>query len=241
VRLAQHTEALGRVAGGLAHELNNVLTAINAGLELIRQGLPGDDPLRVVVERTERAASRGAALSRSMLAYGRQQFLRARDLDLNAFIRQRLPELQTAAGQGVAIDTILADDLVPCRIDAEQLLAALLGLVENARDAMPAGGRICIVTANRRPGRKREDIVAPNRDVVMLAVTDNGVGIPPGLLERVFDPFVTTKEVGEGSGLGLSMVQGFMYQSGGDIEIESTPGLGTTVRLYLPGIAADAC
>jgi len=184
----------------------------------------------------DQAATRGADLTRHMLAFARKQPLQPRDTDLNALAEDSIGLLRPALGAEIEIETVLAPDAWHCLIDPSQLTSALLNLSINARDAMPRGGKITLETAN---AMLDEAYAKENSDVtpgpyVMIAVSDTGTGIPAEIRDRVFDPFFTTKEVGQGTGLGLSMVFGFIKQSGGHIKIYSEVGHGTTIKMYLP-------
>ena len=235
-RRAQRMDALGKMTGGVAHDFNNLLTIILGNLQLLERRLK-DDPLRTLAQTAERAARRGADVTRRLLAFARSQPLEPRSIDLNDMVRDMTALVERSLGSTIAIETVLANDLWQTRADPGQVENALLNLVINSRDAMPHGGRLVIETSNvtfadraRRPGD-----LAPG-DYVAVAVRDNGTGMSEDVIARAVEPFFTTKEVGKGSGLGLSMIYGFVRQSGGDLTIESELGKGTTVRLYLPRV-----
>jgi len=233
LREAQKMEAVGQLTGGIAHDFNNLLAVILGNAELVEDRLGGDDkPTRAIL----RAVTRGAELTQRLLAFSRRQPLHGRPIDLNELIEETTELLARTLGEVIEIETNLAQDLWSTVADAGQIENATLNLAINARDAMPDGGKLRVETVNvtldaDQAGRRTK--LKPG-DYVMLGVTDSGAGIAPDDLDHVFEPFFTTKDVGQGSGLGLSMVYGFARQSGGGVEIESQPGLGTTVRLYLP-------
>lgn len=239
LRQAQKMEVVGQLTGGVAHDFNNLLGVIVGNLDFLIETLADDDCLPLV-ETALRAALRGADLTNRLLAFSRKQSLRPERTDLNALVLGMTDMLKRTLGETVAIRTVATSDLRPTNIDPVQLETALLNLAVNAKHAMNEGGELMIETANVRLGRDSANTVeefSPG-DYVMLAVADTGTGIPPDILEHVFEPFFTTKEVGEGSGLGLSMVHGFVKQSGGHITVDSDVGKGTTVKLYLP-LATD--
>ncbi|MDE1904649.1 MAG: response regulator [Alphaproteobacteria bacterium] len=230
-RQAQKMEAIGQLTGGVAHDFNNLLTVILGSLEQLERLVPAD-PARRLIQAATRGAERGARLTQSLLSFARRQSLRPETVNLNRVIKEFGDLLRGAAGDHVQVQFLLSPTVDPCRVDPAQFQAALLNLVVNARDAMPeSGGRVSIetdsVTLDAGSG------VASGR-YVRVTVNDTGRGMPPAVVERAFEPFYTTKEVGKGSGLGLSQVYGFVKQSGGHIELSSEPGVGTTVRLCLP-------
>jgi signal transduction histidine kinase/ActR/RegA family two-component response regulator len=233
---SQKIETVGRLTGGIAHDFNNILAAIVGNLELARARL---EPDHAVVKRLDAAlqsANRGAGLVHQLLAFARRQTLHPEVVDLNRHIRASRDMLQRLLRSDVTVDTRLSPRAWHVRVDPNQLEAAILNLAINARDAMPNGGTLRVETRNAGAA----DAAALNGlpgDFVALTVSDTGTGIPPGILAKVFDPFFTTKAIGSGSGLGLSMVQGFARQSAGTVCIESTVGRGTSVTLYLPRTA----
>jgi len=232
-RQAQKMEAIGQLTGGVAHDFNNLLTVILGSLEQL-QRLVTAEPARRLIQAATRGAERGARLTQSLLSFARRQSLRPETVNLNRVIKEFGDLLRGAAGDRVQIQFLLSPTVDPCRVDPAQFQAALLNLVVNARDAMPEdGGRVSIETDSVTLGTGSGIGVAPGR-YVRVTVNDTGSGMAPDVLERAFEPFYTTKEVGRGSGLGLSQVYGFVKQSGGHIELSSEPGVGTTVRLYLP-------
>jgi PAS domain S-box-containing protein len=246
-RLAQvqRMEAVGQLTGGLAHDLNNALTVIIGNLEMTSDGVQGSEKLLRATTLALKGARRSADIVRRLLAFARQQPLHPREVDLNRLIQSMTELLTRSLGDELELETALAPGLWPVIVDPFQLEDALLSLVINARDAMPRGGKILIETANATPDERSGSDGAGSDDVddnefAMIAVSDTGVGMRPEVLERVFEPFFTTKEVGKGSGLGLSAVFGFAQQSGGQVRIQSEPGKGTIVRLYLRRATAAA-
>lgn len=240
LRQAQKMEVVGQLTGGVAHDFNNLLGVIVGNLDFLIETLADNDDCLPLADTALRAALRGADLTSRLLAFSRKQSLRPETTDLNALVSGMKDMLRRVLGETVAIRIETSSDLNRTNIDPVQLETALLNLAVNAKHAMSEGGELIIETANKSLERDSADTVEEFEPgaYVMLAVTDTGVGIPTGNLEHVFEPFFTTKEVGEGSGLGLSMVHGFVKQSGGHITIDSDVGKGTSVRLYLP-LAAD--
>ncbi|MDZ7621285.1 MAG: ATP-binding protein [Candidatus Competibacteraceae bacterium] len=240
LRQAHKMEAIGQLTGGIAHDFNNLLAIIMGNLELLHEKLTGQPRLFEFAQQALKAAGRGANLTRRLLAFARRQPLLAQPTDLNKLILGMLDLVRRTLGVTIQIDTALAPDLEPTLVDTDQFETALLNLVINARDAMPQGGRLTLETANVVLD---EDYAATQEDLrsgpyVMLVVSDTGIGMAPAILERVIEPFFTTKAPGKGSGLGLSMVYGLVKQSGGHLTIYSELGQGTSVRLYLPRIQA---
>jgi signal transduction histidine kinase len=236
LRQAQKLEAVGQLAGGIAHEFNNLFMAIGASMALLKTRLRGNGELQRFADTASQATRRGAALTDRMLSYGRRQPLQPKVLDFNELVRQNVELLRPTLGETIRIETVLADDLWTSELDRDQMDAALLNLSVNARHAMPGGGQLTIASENvelNASDTAMPPAVTPG-SYVLVTITDTGTGMPPEVLEHAFEPFFTTKEVGKGSGLGLSMVHGFVKQSGGHVEIESKEGQGTSVRLYLP-------
>ncbi len=219
---AQKMEAVGQLTGGLAHDFNNILAVILGNLTQMEAGIKHDPPLHEHWQRTMGAADRAARQVERLLAFSRRQRLEPETVDVNALLHGMIDLLEYSLGDGVALSTQLAPDLPAVRVDPGQLENALMNLALNACDAMHGNGRITFSTACKIPG------------AIEIAVGDTGYGIAPELLNRVFEPFFTTKAAGKGGGLGLSMVYGFVRQSGGEIGIESAPGQGTTLRIRLP-------
>jgi two-component system NtrC family sensor kinase len=236
---AQKMEAVGQLTGGVAHDFNNLLTAIMGSLEMIiRAGDGNGASVRKYAAAAMRAAERGARLTQQLLAFSRRQMLRPEAVNLNRLLRDFEELMQRAVGESIDFALELDPALARCRVDPAQFQSAMLNLVMNARDATQAGGRIAITTANTvaGPGREPLDVELTPGGYVTATVRDTGSGMAPEVRAHAFDPFFTTKEVGKGSGLGLSQVYGFAKQSGGDVSVESEPGRGTSVRLYLPSL-----
>jgi len=240
LRQAQRLEAVGQLTGGVAHDFNNLLTVIIGSLDLAIERV--GPPVQTTLGNALHAAERGATLVRQLLAFSRRQTLAPQEVDLNALIEEMGDLLHRTLGGQVEVELKLSDRLWPALTDRAQVETALLNLVINSRDAMPNGGKLIVETANAPldDADAAETMEIAPGDFVMLAVTDTGSGMPPDVLERVFEPFFSTKEVGKGTGLGLSMVYGFAKQSGGHVKIYSEVGLGTTVRLYLPKAVGHA-
>jgi signal transduction histidine kinase/CheY-like chemotaxis protein len=226
-------ETVGQLTGGVAHDFNNILAAIVGNLDLARSRLTPGHPVLPRLEAATKSANRGAALTQQLLAFARRQNLRPEIVDVNRHISSSQEMLQRLLRSDVAVKTRLAPEAWPVRVDPNQLEAAILNLAVNARDAMPRGGTLQVETRNESfTGNAHPTGLAG--DFVALVVSDTGTGIPPEILSKVFEPFFTTKEVGAGSGLGLSMVHGFVKQSAGSVFIESQSGQGTSVTLYFP-------
>ena len=232
----QKMEALGNLTGGVAHEFNNLLMAILGNLELMDEDMAGNESVRKRLSLAMESTLRGKSLTQQLLAYSRTGSLHPQLMDLNEAVLRSCRMLNQALVETIEIKTKTGPDPWPVMIDAGELEGVLLNLVLNARDAMPKGGVITIETANRKLTKKDTNKLSDLKpgNYVTISVGDTGCGMPPEVIEHVFDPFFTTKEVGEGTGLGLSMVLGFAKQAGGTAEIESKPGKGTTVRFYLP-------
>ena len=235
---AQKMEAIGQLTGGIAHDFNNILTVIIGNLEIIQRSFgDGQAKLRDAAWAAMRGAVRAAAVTQRLLAFARRQPLEPRSVDANALVADMGGLFERVLGESVTHELRLAPEAPHCFCDANQLETALLNLVLNARDAMPDGGTVIVATGEERlEAKPDEDDVEPGHYVVMR-VSDTGTGMPADVRDRVFEPFFTTKEVGKGSGLGLSMVYGFVKQSRGHVRVESEPGEGTTVTLYLPRYA----
>jgi len=236
LRQAQKMEAVGQLTGGIAHDFNNLLTAVIGNLELLQTRVSDERSLGLV-NAALRSAFRGGQLTQQLLAYARRQNLSPRPVDVNAVVAGMGELLQRSLGGLVQVETDLAVDLWQATSDPTQLELVILNLAINARDAMPEGGRLRIVTRNA----EHPDLAELERgDYVRLAVKDNGVGMTREVLERALEPFFTTKEIGKGSGLGLAQVYGVATQFGGTVRLLSTPGIGTTVEVYLPRALVDA-
>ncbi len=243
LRQSQKMEAVGRLTGGIAHDFNNLLTAIGGSIETLARFVPpGEARAQRYAVLGREAVQRATTLTHRLLAFARQQPLDPRTLDMNVLVAGMSDLLRRSLGEDVEVETVLAGGLWRTRADLSQLENALLNLAVNARDAMPSGGKLTIETANTHLDAA---YAAGNEEVtpgqyVMLAVTDTGTGMPPDIVARAFEPFFTTKPPGKGTGLGLSMIYGFAKQSGGHIKIYSEQGHGTTIKLYLPRVMAEA-
>lgn len=241
LRQAQKLEAIGRLAGGVAHDFNNILMAQMGYCDLMKLELAADDPLARDLGQIRICAERAATLTRQLLAFSRKQALQPVVLDLNTVICGIDQMLRRLIGEDIRFELELAEDLGRVMADPSQVEQVIMNMVINARDAMPRGGRLMIRTADINldsdPGNQPEKL--DKGSYVMLTVSDSGSGMDKRTLERVFEPFFTTKERGKGTGLGLAMVYGIVKQSGGDIQVESALGQGTTFRIYLPRVAAD--
>ena len=243
LRQSQKMEAVGQLTGGLAHDFNNLLAGITGSLELISTRI-GQGRLKDIdkyMAAAQGAAKRAAALTHRLLAFSRRQTLDAKTTDVNALVDGMLELVRRTVGPTIPIEVARAPDLWPALVDPSQLENALLNLCINARDAMPDGGKIVIETANRRIDAQsalRQDM--PEGEYLSLCVSDTGTGMSPDVIAKAFDPFFTTKPLGQGTGLGLSMIYGFAKQSGGQVRIHSTVGEGTSVCVYLPRHRGEA-
>jgi two-component system, cell cycle sensor histidine kinase and response regulator CckA len=241
LRQAQKMEAVGQLTGGVAHDFNNLLSIIICNLELLREKLaPGSEDLEMSDMALD-ASLRGADLIKQLLAFSRKQNLDAKKIEVNHLVKSMMSLLARSLGEQVEIVLEMAPETWPAVADPVQLQTALVSLATNARDAMPNGGKLVIQTANASLDESYVEQFADLNagEYVMVTVTDSGQGMTPETVERAFDPFFTTKVAGLGTGLGLSMVFGFVKQSGGHVRIYSEPGQGTTVRLYLPRSTAE--
>jgi PAS domain S-box-containing protein len=244
LRQAQKMEAIGQLTGGIAHDFNNLLTGIIGSLDLVRRRMASGSTEDIPrwMDAASLSAQRAAALTHRLLAFGRRQSLDTRPNDINRIITSMQDLLQRTMGERIDLHCKLAGDLWTALTDANQLESALLNLAINARDAMPDGGRLTIESANIRLDKVYTSLhedVQPG-DYVAVSVSDTGIGMSPEVLEKAVDPFFTTKPVGEGTGLGLSVIYGFAKQSRGHLRIYSQVGLGTTVKLYLPRAQQNA-
>ena len=238
LRHAQKMEAVGQLTGGIAHDFNNMLTGIIGSLDLMQRYI-ADGRAAEIGRFTEAAVSsahRAAALTHRLLAFSRRQSLDRKPLNAKELIHSLEDLLSRTKGDHIELKLQLADEAWPVSTDVSQLENALLNLVINARDAMPDGGELRIETANVYLDSSDINILEPVKagDYLMIAVSDNGTGMTPKVLAKAFDPFFTTKPIGQGTGLGLSMIYGFAQQSGGHVSLFSLPGQGTSVRLFLP-------
>ncbi|HJT08750.1 MAG TPA: ATP-binding protein [Stellaceae bacterium] len=230
---ARKLEAVGQLTGGVAHDFNNLLTTILGNAERAQRQTQRDKQLQCL-RSIERAATSGARLVHHLLAFARKQHLDAQPTDLNETVRQLTEMLESTIGARIRIVTVLEPTPWLANADPGQFETAMLNIVLNARDAMPSGGRLTITTANVPAADPKRPPDLEPCDYVMVAITDNGIGMSEDIRAHVFEPFFTTKEVGKGSGLGLSQVYGMARQSGGTVTIDSAPDRGTTVRLYVP-------
>ncbi|MCW3473744.1 hybrid sensor histidine kinase/response regulator [Limobrevibacterium gyesilva] len=240
LRQAQRIEAVGQLTGGVAHDFNNLLTVVLGNIDLLQQSCAQESVTAERLERMRKAAERGATLTDQLLAFARRQPLVARAMKLNDVVQEMTGLLQSAAGGNIRIETLLADDPWLALVDPTQIELVILNLAINARDAMPTGGTLTVETANTHLGPPERPEDPPAGDYVMVRVGDTGTGMAPDVLAKAFEPFFTTKGPGRGSGLGLSQVFGLARQSGGGVRIESAPGLGTSVRVFLPRAAPAA-
>ncbi len=241
LRMAQKMEAIGKLTGGVAHDFNNLLQVIGGNLQLLAKDVAGAEKPEQRVRNALAGVARGANLASQLLAFGRRQPLAPKVVNLGRFVRGLDDMLRRALGDGVEIETIVSGGLWNTLVDPFQVENALLNLAINARDAMNGHGRLTIEAGNAALDdayAKRNAEVTPGQ-YVMLAVTDTGSGMSPTVRERVFEPFFTTKPEGQGTGLGLSMVYGFVKQSGGHVKIYSEEGHGTTIRIYLPRVRQE--
>jgi PAS domain S-box-containing protein len=236
---AQKMEAIGKLTGGIAHDFNNLLTVIVNSLDLLAQeqhSLSG----RRLIDSAQRAAARGATLTQQLLAFARSQPLRPDRYDINELIRGFETVLRRACAERASFELQLAPRLRHSMLDAAQFEVALLNLIVNARDAMPESGHIIIRTENLMLERNSHVGTLQPGLYVKVSVQDTGIGMTREVAQRAFEPFFTTKEIGKGTGMGLSQVYGFVTQSGGDVLMDTAPGKGTTVQIYLPALAGTA-
>ena len=237
VRQVQKMQAVGQLAGGIAHDFNNMLAIVIGSLDLAKRRLRKDvDRADACIDNALEGANRAALLTARLLAFSRQQPLDPRVLDVNKLVGGMSELLRRTIGENMRVETVLAGGLWRTFADPAQLENAIVNLCVNARDAMPDGGKLTIETTNAHLDDayavQHEDVTAGQ--YVMISVTDTGTGMPPEVIERAFDPFYTTKGAGRGTGLGLSQVHGFVKQSHGHVKIYSEPGVGTTIKIYLP-------
>jgi signal transduction histidine kinase len=240
LRGAQKMDAIGNLAGGIAHDFNNLLTAILGWTDFALEAVGSREPLRDDLLEIRKAGERAAALTRQLLAFGRRQLLQPRSLDLNQVVLELEKMLRRIVGEDLELKLELAPGLGLIRADPGQLEQVLMNLVVNARDAMPAGGKLTLRTAEISLEEDLEQGEGRPGPQVMIEVTDTGCGMDRQTQERIFEPFFTTKEQGKGTGLGLATVYGIVKQSGGSIRVRSEPGHGSSFQVYLPLESSDA-
>jgi len=242
LRQAQKMEAVGRLAGGVAHDFNNILTAIIGHANLLLEQIPSDATYRKKVDQILQGAGKVARLTRQLLAFGRKQVLEVKVVDLNEVITKEQGRLAKVLGENVRLITLLDPALAKVRADRGQIEQILVNLASNARDAMPSGGELIVETSNATLDQSYTRVYPDFRpgSYVMIAVSDTGYGMYPETISRVFEPFFTTKDEVAGSGLGLSMVYGIVKQHQGHIVVRSEPGLGTTFKLFWPALQETA-
>jgi signal transduction histidine kinase/CheY-like chemotaxis protein len=243
LRQSQKMEAVGQLTGGIAHDFNNMLTGIIGSLELLRRRLARGrtEDLDSLIDLGVTSANRAAGLTHRLLAFSRRQSLDSKPVEMNNLVISMGELLQRSINESIRLEMQLSERLWVAEADPNQLESALLNLVINARDAMPDGGKLVVRTANQQldAGFTEAHSNLKPGDYVMLSVTDNGCGMPQSTISRAFDPFFTTKPIGQGTGLGLSMIYGFSKQSRGHVAIQSEVGEGTTVSLFLPRFGGD--
>jgi len=232
LRQAQKMEAVGRLATGIAHDFNNLITVLLGYSDELIENVPEDSEWQAAAHEIRRAAERASGLTQQLLSFSRRQTAVPQSVEINQMVSNMEDLVRRLIGPEIRLDVALAPDLGPIHADATQIGQVLMNLVVNARDAMPNGGVLRIETANVEFGTDNVDVIPGPH--VMLAVRDSGVGMSPEVRKRLFEPFFTTKEMGQGTGLGLSMVQAIVRQSGGHVTIESAPGEGSTFRVYFP-------
>lgn len=243
LRQAQKMEVVGQLTGGVAHDFNNLLQIVVGNLEMLQRNLTGEQPrLRRATENAMTGARRAATLTQRLLAFSRRQPLEPKPINANALVSGMAELLSRTLGETISLETVQGAGLWRVEADPNQLESAILNLAVNARDAMPEGGRLTIETTNTHldRGYAADHAEVQPGQYVLISVSDTGTGMDRETVSRVFEPFFTTKEVGRGTGLGLSMVYGFVKQSGGHVKIYSEPGEGTTVKIYLPRLVGEA-
>ena len=243
LRQSQKMEAVGQLTGGIAHDFNNMLTGIIGSLELLRRRLARGrtEDLDSLIDLGVTSANRAAGLTHRLLAFSRRQSLDSKPVEMNNLVISMGELLQRSINESICLEMQLSEHLWVAEADPNQLESALLNLVINARDAMPDGGKLVVRTANQQLDARFTEAHSNLKpgDYVVLSVTDNGCGMPQSTISRAFDPFFTTKPIGQGTGLGLSMIYGFSKQSRGHVAIQSEVGQGTTVSLFLPRFGGD--
>ncbi len=241
LRQAQKLESIGRLAGGVAHDFNNLLTAINGYTDMVLASMEEDNSFRGYLQEVRRSGERAAELTHQLLAYSRKQVLIPKMLNVNTVVENMTNMLRRLIGDHVELVSNLDPQIGLVKVDPGQVEQVIMNLVVNAKDAMPAGGRITVQTAVEVVDQDSEALLPIDRELafepgqyVVMTVADTGTGMDEVTVARIFEPFFTTKEVGRGTGLGLSMVYGFLKQSDGNITVKSVPGEGTTFKVYLP-------
>jgi signal transduction histidine kinase len=239
LRQAQKMEAVGQLTGGIAHDFNNILTVITSYSELLLEALSADDPKRESLNGLREATDQATALTRQLLAFSRRTILEPMVLDLNAVILKDETMFRRLLGENLVLSLVLERVLRHVKVDPSHLDQVLMNLAVNARDAMPQGGKLTIETTNidLQAADRRLRLEMKAGPYVLLAITDTGCGMTSDVQSHIFEPFFTTKGVGQGTGLGLAVVYGIIKQSGGHIEVQSTPGAGTTFRILFPAVA----
>lgn len=236
VRHAEKMQAIGQLTGGVAHDFNNILTVITGTIEILASAVEKEPQLAAITRMIDEAAARGADLTQHLLAFARRQPLQPREIDVNTLIMDTTKLLRPTLGEQIEIEAMFEDEICLATVDPNQLTTAILNLALNSRDAMPNGGKLTLETGwaylDENYAELHDD-VRPGR-YALIAVSDTGSGIPAAIIDRVFDPFFTSKGLGKGTGLGLSMVYGLVKQSAGHIKIYSEEGHGTTIKIYLP-------
>jgi CheY-like chemotaxis protein len=235
-------ESVGQLTGGIAHDFNNMLTVITGTIEILAEAVQDEPHLARIVTLISEAADRGSELTANLLAFARKQPLQPVEIDVNALVNEVGRLLSPTLGRQIEIKTVLGGDVWPALVDPGRLSSALVNLAINARDAMPDGGTLTFATGNITldgPDAAASGVDRPD-DYVVIEVSDTGTGIPEAIRDKIFDPFFSTKATGQGTGLGLSMVFGFAKQSGGNIEVQSEEGRGTSFKIYLPKADVEA-
>ncbi len=236
IRQAEKMQAIGQLTGGVAHDFNNILTVITGTIEILASAVEKEPQLAAITRMIDEAAARGADLTQHLLAFARRQPLQPREIDVNTLIMDTAKLLRPTLGEQIEIEAMFEDEACLATVDPNQLTTAILNLALNSRDAMPNGGKLILETGWAYLDENYaglHDDVRPGR-YALIAVSDTGSGIPASIIDRVFDPFFTSKGLGKGTGLGLSMVYGLVKQSAGHIKIYSEEGHGTTIKIYLP-------
>jgi PAS domain S-box-containing protein len=238
-RQAQKMETVGQLTGGIAHDFNNMLTVITGTIDILGDAVADKPELAAIAKLIGEAADRGAELTRHLLAFARKQPLQPHAVNINTLIADSLKLVSPALGESIETEMVLRSDVSPALVDPSQLSSALLNLAINARDAMPNGGKLLFETHNVVLDDSLTNAEVRSGNYVLIVVSDNGTGIPETIRAKIFEPFFTTKQVGKGTSLGLSMVYGFVKQSGGHIQVYSEEGYGTTFKIYLPCAVAQ--